>query len=155
MLDPKTRIQSELDQQGHTYRTIGDRIGITPQAVSEIVNGRTQGATARYALTAALGLKVGDVWPEADGNGGGTTTAGNGQGSARSDTRPRSAPMLDALGHDDSVAVSICCPNRGVPSSIRLGVDTNGRSGMLTVYRCEHFPAGPLGCDMDCLSPAR
>lgn len=65
--DPKSRIRRELDEKGHTYRSIGQEIGISPQAVSEIVNGRTEGATARYALAAALGLVVGEIWPGSAG----------------------------------------------------------------------------------------
>lgn len=57
-------IKQLLRQRGLTYEAIGREIGITPQAVSEIVNGRTTSATARYSLAKALGLEVRDLWPE-------------------------------------------------------------------------------------------
>lgn len=57
------QIKQIIKKQGHTYQSLGDEIGISPQAISEIVNGRTKGATARYALAAALGRDVGDLWP--------------------------------------------------------------------------------------------
>lgn len=60
---PSDRIKQIIRKQGHTYQSLGDEIGISPQAISEIVNGRTKGATARYALSAALGFEVDDLWP--------------------------------------------------------------------------------------------
>lgn len=57
------QIKQIIKKQGHTYQSLGDEIGISPQAISEIVNGRTKGATARYALAAALDRNVGDLWP--------------------------------------------------------------------------------------------
>lgn len=67
---PSDRIKQIIKQQGHTYQSLGDEIGISPQAISEIVNGRTKGATARYALSAALGLDVDELWPGSrNGNG--------------------------------------------------------------------------------------
>lgn len=61
--DPSERIKALIKERGHTYQSLGDEIGISPQAVSEIVNGRTRGATARYALAKALGREVEDLWP--------------------------------------------------------------------------------------------
>lgn len=58
------RIKEIIARQGQTYVSLAEEIGITPQAVSEIVNGRTRGRTARYALAKALGLEVRDLWPE-------------------------------------------------------------------------------------------
>lgn len=58
------RIKEIIGRKGHTYVSLAEEIGITPQAVSEIVNGRTKGSTARYALAKALGLEVRDLWPE-------------------------------------------------------------------------------------------
>jgi DNA-binding XRE family transcriptional regulator len=58
------KIKALVRERGHTYESLGNEIGITPQAVSEIVNGRTSGATARYAIAKALGVEVSDLWPE-------------------------------------------------------------------------------------------
>lgn len=61
--NPSERIKALIKERGHTYQSLGNEIGISPQAVSEIVNGRTTGATARYALAKALGREVEDLWP--------------------------------------------------------------------------------------------
>lgn len=63
--DTSERIKRIIKDQGYTYESLGNEIGISPQAVSEIVNGRTKGATARYSLAKALGYEVEDFWPEA------------------------------------------------------------------------------------------
>ena len=60
------RIKRIIKDQGYTYESLGNEIGISPQAVSEIVNGRTKGATARYSLAKALGHEVEDLWPEVE-----------------------------------------------------------------------------------------
>lgn len=60
------RIKRIIKEQGYTYESLGNEIGISPQAVSEIVNGRTKGATARYSLAKALGYEVEDLWPEVE-----------------------------------------------------------------------------------------
>lgn len=57
-------IKELIRARGHTYESLGREIGISAQAVSEIVNGRTTGSTARYALAAALGVKVASLWPD-------------------------------------------------------------------------------------------
>ena len=64
--DTSERIKRIIKEQGYTYESLGNEIGISPQAVSEIVNGRTKGATARYSLAKALGREVEDFWPEAE-----------------------------------------------------------------------------------------
>lgn len=64
--DRSERIKRIIKEQGYTYESLGNEIGISPQAVSEIVNGRTKGATARYSLAKALGYEVEDLWPEAE-----------------------------------------------------------------------------------------
>jgi len=60
---PSDQIKQMIKGKGLTYETIGEEIGISPQAVSEIVNGRTKGATARYSLAKALGREVEELWP--------------------------------------------------------------------------------------------
>ncbi len=64
--DTSERIKRIIKEHGYTYETLGNEIGISPQAVSEIVNGRTKGATARYALAKALGHEVHDLWPDVE-----------------------------------------------------------------------------------------
>lgn len=61
--DPE-RLKGLIQEEGHTYRTLADEIGITPQAVSQIVNGKTTSSTARYSLAKALGRDVEELWPE-------------------------------------------------------------------------------------------
>ena len=61
--EPSEQIKDLIKEQGYTYESLGDEIGISPQAVSEIVNGRTKGATARYALAKALDHEVEELWP--------------------------------------------------------------------------------------------
>jgi transcriptional regulator with XRE-family HTH domain len=63
-VDVSNTLKTLIRSKGHTYESLGREIGISPQAVSEIVNGRTKGATSRYALAAALGLHPSDLWPE-------------------------------------------------------------------------------------------
>lgn len=55
----KQRIRERMERRGLTYAARPAEIGITVTGVSEIVNGRTTGATARYSLARAL-----DCWPE-------------------------------------------------------------------------------------------
>lgn len=51
-----------------------------------------------------------------------------------------------------AVPVSIFCPDRVAPASVRLGVTPREESPGLTVLRCEYFEDGPVTCDMSCLS---
>jgi len=61
-LDLRTLI---ADRYG-TYANLGDEVGLTKQGVSEVVNGRNQRRTTRYAIAAALGVEVEDIaWTEA------------------------------------------------------------------------------------------
>lgn len=57
-------VKAAIHAAGHTYESLGEKIGISPQAIAEIVAGRTKGATARYAVAAALGITVDELWPE-------------------------------------------------------------------------------------------
>lgn len=56
------RIKELLRERDLTYVDVAAEIGVTPQAVYEIVHGKTTSATARYAFAKALGLTVGDIW---------------------------------------------------------------------------------------------
>lgn len=57
-------LKTLIRDRGLTYEDLAEEIRVTPQAISEIVNGRTTSSTARYALASALGLEVNDIWPE-------------------------------------------------------------------------------------------
>lgn len=64
---PKRRkpIKELVERDGRTYAELGAEIGMTPQGISNIVNGATQGPTPRYALARALGRTPAEViWPE-------------------------------------------------------------------------------------------
>lgn len=56
-------IKALLRRRGMTYKKVARRMGVTPQAVSSIVNGHTTGATARGALAGALDAEPGELWP--------------------------------------------------------------------------------------------
>lgn len=58
----KERIRERLDELGWSYARLAREIGITTQAISEIINGRTTGATARYSVARALGGWPEDFW---------------------------------------------------------------------------------------------
>jgi hypothetical protein len=60
----KTDLKRIIRTAGHTYETLGQEIGITAQGIAEIVAGRTRSATSRYAVAAALGKTVDELWPE-------------------------------------------------------------------------------------------
>lgn len=62
MTTPKQRIRDLLAENGWTYRHLAAEIGISQQAVSEVINGRTTGATARYSVARALGAYPEDIW---------------------------------------------------------------------------------------------
>jgi transcriptional regulator with XRE-family HTH domain len=57
-------IKRLIKDQGHTYRSLGEVIGMSAQGVSEIVNGRTKSKTSRFALACALGVSLTFLWPE-------------------------------------------------------------------------------------------
>jgi PAS domain S-box-containing protein len=59
----RERIKRIVRESGHTYQSLAEEIGVSPQAISEIVSGRTRGNTARYAVAVALGVTVEDLWP--------------------------------------------------------------------------------------------
>jgi PAS domain S-box-containing protein len=59
----RERIKRIVRESGHTYHSLAEEIGVSPQAISEIVSGRTRGNTARYAVAVALGVTVEDLWP--------------------------------------------------------------------------------------------
>ena len=56
-------IKALLAERGLTQQKLGDRIGITQQAVSKIIHGATTSSTARYSVANALGLPVDALWP--------------------------------------------------------------------------------------------
>lgn len=60
----RNKVRDLIRERGLTYEEVGQAIGISAQAVNEIVHGRTRGATARYALAAFLGSTVAELWPD-------------------------------------------------------------------------------------------
>lgn len=56
-------IKALLAERGLTQQKLGDRIGITQQAVSKILSGATTSSTARYSVANALGVPVEALWP--------------------------------------------------------------------------------------------
>lgn len=66
---------------------------------------------------------------------------------------PSASPPSDASRPAaEGVPVAIFCPTEAAPASVRLGVDGGVNPTALTVLQCEHFGAGPVTCEMDCLS---
>ena len=49
--------------KGKTQQQLADEIGVTIQAIAEVVAGRSKGAAIRYSIAKALGLEVEDIWP--------------------------------------------------------------------------------------------
>lgn len=63
----KRRIRALIMEHFGGYQELGDEIGVSPQAISEVVNDRTTGAMQRYAVAAALGSTVAELWtPEGE-----------------------------------------------------------------------------------------
>jgi transcriptional regulator with XRE-family HTH domain len=50
-----TQIKRLLEDKGLSQVDVAARIGVTPQAVQEIIAGRTTSRTARFAFAAAIG----------------------------------------------------------------------------------------------------
>ena len=44
--------------------SLAREIGVSREAVSQIVNGQTTGATARYSVARALGVRKADLWAD-------------------------------------------------------------------------------------------
>lgn len=57
-------LRAAIIEQYGDYQRVGAEIGISHQAVSDVVNGHTVGATARYSLAKAVGRHPRDFWPE-------------------------------------------------------------------------------------------
>lgn len=63
-MDANDRLRGLIRERFRTYEKLGEEIGISAQGVAEIVAGRSKGATGRYAVAAALGVTVAELWPE-------------------------------------------------------------------------------------------
>jgi PAS domain S-box-containing protein len=87
----REHIKRIIRESGHTYQSLAEEIGVSPQAISEIVSGRTRGNTARYAVAVALGVTVEDLWP------GTTPTPARGEGSGLHGT-PIDSPSVGPQG---------------------------------------------------------
>lgn len=59
----RKELKSLIRERGLTYQQLADEIGVSVQAISEVVAGRTRGAAIRYAIAKALGVDVEDIWP--------------------------------------------------------------------------------------------
>ncbi len=57
------KLKGMIKEKYGSYEKLGDEIGVSLQAISEIVSGRSRGATGRYAVAKALGLEVEEIWP--------------------------------------------------------------------------------------------
>lgn len=56
-----------------------------------------------------------------------------------------------AEGPVTALPVTIFCPQREAMARVGIGLDRGGRGAELTVLQCEHFPYGPIACDLECL----
>lgn len=56
-------IRALLESKGLTQADVAAKIGVTTQAVHEIVVGRTKSATARFAFAMAIGEDPETIWP--------------------------------------------------------------------------------------------
>lgn len=56
-------LKSLIGDRGLTYHELAEEIGVSTQAIAEVVAGRTKGAAIRYAIAKALGVEVADIWP--------------------------------------------------------------------------------------------
>jgi transcriptional regulator with XRE-family HTH domain len=62
----KLDLRELIERKYGTYEALGREIGITKQAVSNVVNGRATSPTTRYAISAALGVDADLIeWPAA------------------------------------------------------------------------------------------
>lgn len=66
----------------------------------------------------------------------------------------RSLPVVERHSSlsDAAVLVSIFCPKTDASANVGVGIDEGGPAPDLTVLQCERFPAGPVTCDMECLT---
>lgn len=60
----KAALREAIVHQYGGYEGVALEIGVSPQAVSDVVNGHTVGASARYSVASALGHHPRDFWPE-------------------------------------------------------------------------------------------
>lgn len=58
-----TEIKRLLEDKGLSQVGVAATIGVTPQAVHEIIVGRTTSRTARFAFAAAIGEDPDTIWP--------------------------------------------------------------------------------------------
>ena len=56
-------IKALLAKKGLTQKDVADRIGVTGQAVHEIIMGRTTSRTARFAFAMAIDEDPETIWP--------------------------------------------------------------------------------------------
>ncbi len=62
--EERIRQNAKLVREECGFTPLSVRIGVTRQAVHQIINEETTGATARFAIASALGVSVRDMWPD-------------------------------------------------------------------------------------------
>ena len=61
--DSKTPAERAFDESGFTYREVGEKIGTSAQGAFAIIKGQSKNPLSRYALAAALGRPVKELFP--------------------------------------------------------------------------------------------
>ena len=65
-MDNKLDLRALIERKYGTYEALGREIGISKQAISNVVNGYTSSRTTQYAIAAALGVDADLInWPAA------------------------------------------------------------------------------------------
>lgn len=59
-------IKALMRERGLTYAAIGAEIGVTAQAVWNVVNGTSGGRPLKFAVAKVLGVDVAKLWPADD-----------------------------------------------------------------------------------------
>ena len=60
----KTKVNRLLKVAGVKQKDIAAQVGVTPQFVNSVVNGRRATPRVVQAIAAALGRSVSELWPE-------------------------------------------------------------------------------------------
>jgi transcriptional regulator with XRE-family HTH domain len=58
-----SEIKALLESKGLTQVEVAARIGVSPQAVHQIITGKTRSNTARFAFATAIGEDPETIWP--------------------------------------------------------------------------------------------
>ena len=60
----KTKVNRLLKVAGVKQKDIAAQVGVTPQFVNSVVNGRRATPRVAQAIAAALGRPISELWPE-------------------------------------------------------------------------------------------